>query len=79
MNGYLQHAEVAMGKHFYPEIRPQDRLSFHINDACVATGLSRSTFYNLAKVGKLRLTKVAGRTLILKADLDALLHGKEAS
>jgi excisionase family DNA binding protein len=68
-----------MGQHFFPEIRPQDRLAFHLNDACVATGLSRSTFYKLAKAGKLRLTRVGGRTLILKADLDLLVHGKEAS
>jgi hypothetical protein len=65
-----------MGQHFYPEIRPEDRLALRINEAVIATGLSRSSLYKLASLGKLRLTRVAGRTLILREDLQALLRSK---
>ena len=63
-----------MGQHFYPEIRPEDRLALRINEAVIATGLSRSSIYKLASLGKLRLTRVGGRTLILREDLQALLQ-----
>jgi excisionase family DNA binding protein len=60
-------------------IRPEDRFAYRVDDAAAAVGLSRSKLYKLAEAGQLRMTKVAGRTLILREDLLALLHGKEAS
>ena len=60
-------------------IRPEDRLAYRIDDAAAAVGLSRSKLYKLAEAGQLQMTKVAGRTLVLREDLLALLHGKEAS
>lgn len=44
-----------------------------VNEACAYMSLSRSTIYNLAKAGKLPIRKVAGRSLILRQDLLALL------
>jgi excisionase family DNA binding protein len=60
-------------------VRPENRFAYRVNDAAQAVGLSRAKLYNLAALGQLRMTKIAGRTLILREDLLALLHGKEAS
>lgn len=50
-----------------------ERLSYRINEACHVMGLSRSTIYNLAAQGKLTIRKVAGRSLVARSDLLALL------
>lgn len=44
-----------------------------INEACAYMRVSRSTIYNLAKVGKLPIRKVVGRSLILRSDVHVLL------
>ena len=49
------------------------KLAYRINEACDVMGLSRSTIYNLAAQGKLNIRKVAGRSLIARSDLLALL------
>lgn len=56
-----------------PSISPHERLALTVNETCDYTRLSRSTIYNLAKVGKLPIRKVAGRSLILRSDILALL------
>jgi len=38
--------------------------------------IGRSTFYSLVKAGQLKLTKVAGKTLVKSADLDAFLASR---
>jgi excisionase family DNA binding protein len=60
--------------HFFPAIRPEDKLALRVNEAAVAAGISRSTIYKLMTDGKLRTTKVGGRRLILREDLQALLQ-----
>ena len=52
-----------------------EKLAHRINGAVAACGLSRATLYKLHKEGKLRMVKVAGRTLILHRDLVSLLNG----
>jgi excisionase family DNA binding protein len=54
---------------------PVLKLAYTVREACGATGLSRSTIYNLFKSGRLRKTRVLGRTLIGAADLTDLLAG----
>jgi excisionase family DNA binding protein len=71
--------EVAMGHHFYPKIRPQDKLALRVNEASVVAGISRSTIYALMAAGKLRTTKVGGRRLIPYESLQKLLCGTDAS
>jgi excisionase family DNA binding protein len=44
-------------------------LSYPINDACAALGVGRTTLYQLAKTGKLKLVKVGKRSLITAASL----------
>lgn len=57
---------------------PSKKLALSIKEACFQTGLSRSTLYNLAKAGRLPIRKAGGRSLILTADIMALLMGSEA-
>lgn len=53
-----------------PAVSP---IAYRINDAAKAMGLSRSTLYSLAKQGRLRIRKIAGRSVIAADDLRALL------
>lgn len=52
-------------------------MAFTIREAGQAIGLCRSSIYNLAKAGKLPIRKVAGRSLILREDLESLLMNAE--
>jgi hypothetical protein len=54
--------------------RSEERRAYRIPDFCWKYGISRSTTYALAKSGRLRLTKVNGRTLVLHEDAEALLR-----
>ena len=60
--------------HKFPEISPENKLALRVNEASIAAGISRSTIYKLMTSGKLRTTKVGGRRLILREDLQALLQ-----
>jgi excisionase family DNA binding protein len=73
MAGYRNH-KVAHMPHKFPEIRPENKLALRVNEASIVAGISRSTIYKLMTSGKLRTTKVGGRRLILREDLQALLQ-----
>lgn len=49
-------------------------ISFSINGAAAACGVSRSTLYALIKDGKLTPRKFGGRTLILADELEAYIR-----
>lgn len=49
-------------------------LAYRIDDAASVLGLSRSKLYQLIKAGELRKERIAGRTLILRRELEALLQ-----
>jgi excisionase family DNA binding protein len=51
-------------------------LAYRIDDAVKASGLSRSTLYDLISEGKLRSIKVGGRRLIPAEALRQLLQGE---
>lgn len=51
----------------------EGRLTYRIDEAAAVTGLSRSTLYRLAARKELPLIKVCGRTLIARADLEAMV------
>lgn len=51
-------------------------LAFRIDGAAHASGLSRSTIYELISSGRLRSIKAAGRRLILADDLRAFLEAQ---
>jgi excisionase family DNA binding protein len=48
--------------------------AYRVNDAARVVGLGRSTLYELAAAGQLKMIKVAGRTLIPAESLRALLQ-----
>lgn len=50
------------------------KIAYTIKEAVVATGISRTTLYLLIKVGELTPVKIGARTLIRRADLEALIE-----
>jgi excisionase family DNA binding protein len=50
-----------------------DRRALHINDAAILYGISRSTIYKLMARGTLQTVKIAGRRLIPRDSLEALI------
>ena len=50
-----------------------ERKVYSIKDASAACGLSRSTIYRLAQLGRLKPIRLAGRTLIPAEQVDALI------
>lgn len=50
------------------------RITYAVNEVVSMTGLGRTTIYKLMDEGTLRRVKVGARTLILAADVDALLY-----
>jgi predicted DNA-binding transcriptional regulator AlpA len=43
-----------------------------VPDACRALGISRATLYKLASQSKVRLVRIAGRTVVPEAEIDRL-------
>jgi Helix-turn-helix domain len=56
-----------------------ERLAFNIADASSISGLSRASLYKLFKTGELRAVKIAGRRMVLREDLLAMLEAAKAS
>ncbi len=44
-----------------------------INETCELLGLSRSTIYRLVKTNKINITKIGGRVIIAKSEIEELL------
>lgn len=53
-------------------------VSYNINDAAAALGLSRRTIYNLIDAGKVRKVKIGRRSVIPATDILALMPGEAA-
>ena len=56
-------------------IPTENKITLRLDEAQAVSGLSRSTLYELIKSGRLRAVKVAGRRLIPRDALEALLLG----
>lgn len=54
---------------------PSGRRAYHVDEAALVYGLSRSTLYKLMAIGKLRTVKVGGRRLIPVEAIEDLLAG----
>ena len=50
-----------------------EKLSYTINEATAAAGIGRTKIYELVRTGELPLVKIGTRTLIRRADLEAML------
>ena len=53
---------------------PAERRALRVNDAAFIYGVSRSSLYKLMSEGKLSTVKLAGRRLIPRDNLEALLR-----
>jgi predicted site-specific integrase-resolvase len=56
-----------------------DRFAYPVNDACHALGIKRTSLYELAKTGKLKLIKIAGRTLVPRSEIERLTRVDSAA
>jgi excisionase family DNA binding protein len=52
------------------------KLGFSIREACEASSLGRTTIYSHISSGRLRATRVGGRTIIPADSLRALIDGE---
>ena len=57
------------------DVKHIPKISFSFPEASQATSISRSALYAAAKDGRLRVTKVGGRSVILTEDLRTFLTG----
>ena len=55
------------------------KLAFRIDEACQALGIGRTSLYELAKTGEIRLIKIAGRTLVPLTELERLTRVDETA
>ena len=51
-----------------------ERMAYRVSDACDALGISRTSLYQLVKIGELKVIKIAGRTLVPRSELERLTH-----
>ena len=51
-----------------------ERLAYRINEACTSIGIGRSSLYNMIRDGRVKSVKIAGRTLILRSEIERLLR-----
>lgn len=52
-----------------------DKLAYRIPEAVAATGIGRSTLYELIKEGAIKTKKLGASTLIPRAELEKLIDG----
>ena len=62
-----------------PKIRLAERKTFTLGEVAALTGLSVGTLYNLMSTGRLRTIQIAGRRLVAREALDALLRASDES
>jgi excisionase family DNA binding protein len=48
------------------------KLAYRIDEACHALGIGRTSLYELAKSGGIRLIKIAGRSLVPASEIERL-------
>lgn len=58
-----------------PAAALSDRFAFSVTEAAILAAVGRSTVYESIKAGGLKARKAGRRTLILRDDLQAWLHG----
>lgn len=53
-----------------------DKLGYSIRQACQVSSLGRSTLYGHIAAGRLRVTRIGGRTIVPADALRALINGE---
>ena len=61
------------------EARQVERIAYQIPDACIASGLGRSTLYNAIRARELAVLKIGKRVLIEAGELRRWLLTKRAA
>jgi len=57
----------------YHRVPPSnERLAYRVSEACAKLSIGRTSLYQLVKDGKLKLIKIAGRTLVPHSELERL-------
>jgi excisionase family DNA binding protein len=49
-----------------------ERFAYRVSEACEKLSIGRTSLYQLVKDGKLKLIKIAGRTLVPHSELERL-------
>jgi excisionase family DNA binding protein len=62
----------------YGRATPQVRAAWQVNEFCRLVGISRTSFYKAVKNGTIRVSKIAGRTLISSDEVARLLDQTSA-
>ena len=57
--------------------REPTKIGYSIREACQASSLGRTTIYSHIATGRLRATRVGGRTIIPAEALQALINGQD--
>ena len=57
---------------------PTQKIGYSIREACQASSLGKTTIYNHIAAGRLRVTRVGGRTIVPAENLQALIKGEAA-
>ncbi len=52
------------------------KLAYSVREACHVSSLGRTTIFGLIETGRLRVTRIGGRTLIPADALRALIEGR---
>jgi excisionase family DNA binding protein len=60
-----------MATHIQPE-----RLVYRINDACHVLGVGRSSLYKIAAEGKIKLIRIAGRSVVTAESLRSFVESQ---
>ena len=67
-------SEPHRAKHAEGELfNAAEKLAYRIDEAAQASGIGRTSLYELIGSGQLKAFKAAGRRLIMRADLEAFL------
>ena len=55
------------------------RSAYPVNEGCYKLGICRSSLYEMAKDGKIKLIKIAGRTLVPHSEIERLTSPDRAA
>ena len=53
-------------------------LAYRVKEFCHRVGISSATFYKYVSLGKIRVIKIGGRTLVPAAEVERILRGEIA-
>ena len=58
-----------------PNAAAEPPLAHQVKSFCQRVGISRATFYKYVELGKIRVVKIGGRTLVPAEEVTRLLSG----